>query len=266
MLIGCCTTIDRYDALRELGYQAIALAGRDVAAMDDQTFSQAAEAIKAGPLVMTSLNAFCPPSLHLNGPDADLRAVRDYTRRLCARAQAMGVQSIGVGSPASRSVPEGYPPEQAIAEFGRSLAEICEIAADDRMEVLLEPLARLECNCVNTTLEALELIHQLKLPNLHLLYDIYHACLMGEPLEWLELAAPEIRCAHISGAEGGEHTYLSPRCMKPLRPYVQALARSGYQGQLLLEAFSGDPERGPRQSLELLRAYMDAPQGQARGI
>ena len=54
--------------------------------------------------------------------------------------------------------------------------------------------------------------------------------------------------------------------MEPLRPYVQALARSGYQGQLLLEAFSGDPERGPRQSLELLRAYMDAPQGQARGI
>lgn len=256
MLIGCCTTIDRYDALEEMGYQAIALAGRDVAAMDDRTFAYAAEKIKAGPLVMTSLNSFCPPSLRLNGPDLDLQAVRSYAQKLCIRARAMGVKYIGVGCPASRNAPEGYPPERAAAEFGRSITEVCGIAAGYQMEVLLEALADIECNCVNTTREALDLICKLGAPNLHLLYDIYHACRMEEPLEWLRLAAPQIRCAHISGAGGGEHTYLNPPCMEKLLPYIKALEQSGYGGELLLEAFSGDPDTGLPQSLALLEQHM----------
>lgn len=252
MLLGCCAAIGNYDTLQETGYQAIALAGKDVAAMDDDAFLRAAEKIKAGPLVMTSMNAFCQPALRLNGPDVDYHAIRAYAQRLCARAQAMGVKYLGVGSPASRSTAQGYPRERAFAEFGRSVIEICEAAQEYQMEVLLEALASVECNCVNTTMEALDLLRGVNRPNLHLLYDIYHAYLMKEPVEWIGLAAPEIRCAHISGTDGGEHTYLSPRCMEGLAPYIRMLARCGYRGELLLEAFCGDPETGLPRSLELL--------------
>lgn len=252
MLIGCCTTIGYYDALQEMGYQAIALAGKDVAGMDEQAFLCAAAKIKANPLSMTSLNAFCPPTLRLNGSDVDYQAVCAYTEKLCARARAMGVKYIGVGSPASRNTAGDYPREKAIAEFGRSLTEICKVAEKYRMEVLLEALASVECNCVNTTMEALDLLHVLGLPNLHLLYDIYHACLMKEPVEWIRLAAAEIRCAHIAGTDGEGHAYLSPRCMEGLVPYIKMLAQCGYDGELLLEAFCGDPAIGLPQSLDLL--------------
>lgn len=253
MLIGCCTTMERYDMVREMGYQAIALAGKDVAAMSGETFLRAAAKIKAGPLAMTSLNAFCPPALRLNGPDVDYQTVRAYAEKLCRRGQAMGVKYLGVGSPASRTTGEGYPRERAIAEFGRSLMEICGAAEKYQMEVLLEALADVECSCVNNTMEALDLLRGLNLPNLHLLYDIYHACLMKEPPEWIAAAAPEIRCVHIAGACGEGHAYLDPQCMGELLPYIEMLARCGYRGELLLEAFCGDPETGLRQSLDLLR-------------
>lgn len=258
MVIGCCTTIDRYDTLQEMGYQAIALAGKDIAGMDDETFLRSAAKIKAGPLAMTSLNAFCPPALRLNGPDVDYRAVRAYAEQLCARGQAMGVKYLGVGSPASRNTAEGYPRERALAEFGHSILEICRAAEKYQMEVLLEALASVECNCVNNTMEALDLLRSLNLPNLHLLYDIYHACLMKEPVKWIETAAPEIRCVHIAGIHGEGHAYLSPQCMGPLRPYIKMLAQCGYRGELLLEAFCGDPESGLAQSLDLLRGIWEA--------
>ena len=253
MVIGCCTTIDRYDTLQEMGYQAIALAGKDIAGMDDETFLRAAEKIKAGPLAMTSLNAFCPPALRLNGPDVDYGSVCAYAEKLCYRGQAMGVKYLGVGSPASRNTPKGYPRERALSEFGHSIMEICRVAEKYQMEVLLEALASVEGNCVNDTMEALDLLCGLNLPNLHLLYDIYHACLMKEPVKWIETAAPEIQCVHIAGVHGEGHTYLNPRSMEKMLPYIKMLAQCGYHGELLLEAFCGDPDSGLAQSLELLR-------------
>lgn len=259
MVIGCCTTIERYDTLQEMGYQAIALAGKDITVMYDETFLCAARKIKEGPLTMTSLNAFCPPALRLNGPDVDYQAIRTYAEKLCARAQAMGVKYLGVGSPASRNTAEGYPRGRALAEFGRSVIEICRAAEKYQMEVLLEALASVECNCVNNTMEALDLLHSLNLPNLHLLYDIYHACLMKEPVEWIGMAAPEIRCVHVAGIHGKGHTYLSPQGMEALLPYIKMLAQCGYCGEILLEAFCGDPESGLIQSLGLLRGIRAAP-------
>lgn len=264
MVIGCCTTIERYDTLHEMGYQAIALAGKDVAGMDDETFLRTAAKIKAGPLAMTSLNAFCPPALRLNGPDVDYQAVRAYAEKLCARGQAMGVKYLGIGSPASRNTAEGYPREKALAEFGHSLIEICRAAEKYRMEVLLEALADVECNCVNHTMEALDLLRGLNLPNLHLLYDIYHARLMKEPVNWIQTAASEIRCVHIAGIGGEGHAYLNPRSMEELLPYIKMLEKCGYRGELLLEAFCGDPGSGLAQSLDLMRSASSFPCGTSK--
>ncbi len=263
MQIGCCTSIDRYDELYRLGYENIVLAGKDLAAMDEEEFLQTANVIERGLLGLHSLNAFCPPALALNGAHRDLDAVRAYTRTLCSRAQKLGVCYIGIGSPASRNVAAGYDPHRAREEFKETLTEICGVAQQFDIDILLEAVEQRECNFINTTKDALALIEELKIGNLHLVYDIYHSYWMREPFEWLEDAISEIRCVHIAGTGIETHPYLCPESMQKLWGYLSTLIRLKYNGEIALEAFSGRPEIGLRQSLELLRQYLDQMQGHA---
>ena len=254
MKIGCCTTIDRYDELVEIGYDAITLAGKDIVAMSDEEFEAAVEKMAAGPLVTSGVNTFCPPTVQFNGEAYDLAGVREYTEKLCERAKKLGIVALGVGAPNSRRIENGYPMDKGMAEFEESLKTICAVAAEHDMEVMLEALATVECNCITTTTEALALVKKLGIDNLHLVYDIYHAFMMDESPEVIREAIDEIRTVHISGYGDGKRPYLTMPEAEPLLPYIAVLKELGYDGEISVEAFYGDIHAGFVSTYEILKA------------
>lgn len=261
MQFGCCTTMEYYDELARLGFDCIELPGKVVAAMDAAAFEAVAARVAAGPLPCCGLNAYCPPEIVIAGPGWDLRAARDYAERLLPRARQLGARSVGIGAPASRILPEGF--DRALArrqlvEFLRATAEVADRCG---LTLLLEAVCTRECNFVNTTPEALEILQELALPNLFLVYDIYHAAVMGEDPALLDAAFPLLRHVHICRDAQGERTYLKAQRPQPYRRYVDRLLALGYDGAISLEAFCGDVPAGAARSLEILRQMTGLQEG-----
>ena len=248
MKLGVCTTSRNASAVRDAGFQTIGLSGRELSSLTPATAAELRRTLADLGLETCSANAFCPPELALLGPGCDPARVREYTRRVCQGASELGITSIGIGSPKSRTILPTLPRRKALSEFAGSLCCIAAVAQEFEMDVLLEPLAVCECNCVNTAKEGLAILSQCNEPNLHLVYDLYHASLMQEDPSEIFALLPEIRCVHLSGpltdlAAAG-HAYLDAIQMQPLTPYLRALTAAGYHGELLLEAFSGEFSSG----------------------
>lgn len=258
MIFGVCTQIENYELVRGSGYRSICLAGKDIAGMDEAQFAACLETIKSGPLQLQGLNSFCEPSLKLCGNGYDADALGDYTQGLCRRAQALGVTYIGIGCPGSRNLEPGQDYGVALRQFSDALRVICDTALPYGIDILLESVCGVECNFITTSVEAYELVGSLRIPNLHLVYDIYHEFMENQGVEVAERICSEIKAVHIARNFENARYYLSRASVSELSPYIKALERSGYGGEINLEAFVGDVKAEIPESLKILESMTQA--------
>lgn len=253
MKIGCCIGLPYYDALVRNGYESIALAAKDVAAWDEQTFEAAKAKLEAGPLARISLNSFCTPELRLNGAGYSPKKLEAYMQALTARAEKLGYRYIGIGAPQSRNVPEGGDRQRALDEMREAFEILCDAAAPHGIDVLMESVCGVECNLITTTREAAAFISRVGRPNLHLVYDIYHEFMEGQSVEVIREVADEIRVVHVAqDVNHGQRAYLDETHLAEYRPYWETLLRVGYQGEWNIESFVGDVEQGLASSMSVM--------------
>ena len=261
MEFGCCISIAHYDQVASAGYRSIALPGVELSAMDDAAFQAALRKTAGGPLAVHSVNSFCPPSLRLTGADFDAQALERYSRRLFSRAAELGVQYVGIGGPASRSTRPGESRTTALEELKRSLSLLCRLGQEYGLSILLESVCSLECNLVTYTHEAADMVKELALPNLGLVYDIYHAHMMGEDPRYILEVSDLIHVVHIAQDQGGKRLYLREAHMDEYLPYLQALHEAGYTGECNLESFVGDTAEELPRSKRILDQLLAKVQG-----
>ena len=156
---------------------------------------------------------------------------------LCAE---LGGSYLVHGSPAQRRV--GTPDDARRAEEAWILA--AEQAATAKVAYCLEPLARPDCNFVNTLAEAAEVVRRLANPALRIMIDTLAASLM-EP----EPVAGAIRRWMPSGLVA--HVQFNDRNRRGpgegddrFAPVVKALRETGYRGWIAMEPFVYEPD-GP---------------------
>ena len=254
MKIGCCISMDHYDQLVQAGYRSIALAAKDVAAWDDKTLRAVRCKLENGPLEHHGLNSFCTPALRLHGDGYSPEALASYMRRVCQRAERLGMKYIGVGAPGSRNLRRGEDRETATDQFREATRLMCKIAADYGADVLLESVCSLECNFLTTTREALAFLRTVQEKNLHLVYDVYHEAMERQPVDVIDEAASEIRTVHIAQDQNGRRAYLNAAHIETYRQYWDALQRVGYAGEWNLEAFIGDPAVELKKTMQIMNA------------
>lgn len=252
MKLCCCTKIENYDLLVESGYDAITLSGVDITKWSEEEFRFAVDKLRQGPLEHNSINSFCEGTLRLHGTDMDMNRIVAHTRKLCERAAVLGFRYIGIGAPASRNLHEGEDPDKATSEFILALRSICQIAQGYGIEIMLESVCSLECNFLITTREAEALIRQLQIPNLHLVYDIFHEWMEGQDLAVITECANRIRTVHIAQLFDGGRGYLQMENLELYMAYWSVLKACGYHGDFSVEAFLGDPVAGIRESARVL--------------
>ncbi|MBR0090615.1 MAG: sugar phosphate isomerase/epimerase [Lachnospiraceae bacterium] len=255
MIRGCCIDLSWYDKLVEYGYESIALAAKDVAAWDEETFSKNKEKLSKGPLKTISLNSFCTQDLRLDGSGYDPEKLRAYMERLCPRAAALGFSVIGIGAPASRNLGAEDDRETCLAQFKESLRIMCDVAAAHGIGILLESVCSLECNFITTTREAYAIVKELALPNLHLVYDIYHEVMEGQPVDVIDEVINEIRVVHIAQDENGKRAWPDKAHIDEYRVYWDRLHALGYTGEWNPECFTGDIDQGLQQSIQILKSF-----------
>lgn len=253
MKIGCCIDLSYYDQLVACGYDSIALAAKDVAAWSEEAFVGAQTILAQGKLQTISLNSFCTPQLRLNGSGFDPERLAAYAQLVCRRGSVLGFRYVGIGAPASRNVAPGENPRRCMDQFCQAMAIICQEAGEYGMEILLESVCSLEGNFLTTTAQTFALVRQLAIPNLHLVYDIYHEAMEKQNLDVIAQCAQEIRVVHIAQDVNGTRAYLNAAQADQYRAYWRALRAVGYTGEWNLEAFAGDPSKLLPESMEIMR-------------
>lgn len=197
-----------------------------------------------GPLEHISLNSFCPASLRLHGAGYSHDAVLQFTRTVLERGNRLGFRYLGIGAPASRNLLPGEDPVRAMEEFRQVIGDICALAAQYGMEILMESVRSVECNFITTTRQALRFVREMRGKNLHLVYDIYHEFMERQPVSVIDEAADEIRVVHAAQNAKQKRAYLFPDQSEVFCPYWQALQKVGYgyRGRLRTPEAFNKPE------------------------
>lgn len=253
MQFGCCTTIANYDLLVAHGYDCIILSATELMAMNDEAFDQTRKILTNGHVKCMALNNFCVPQLKLCGTSYDQHAVTAYSRALAERAGQLGVKHIGVGAPQSRSISPDFSAAAAAEQFKRSLTCLCSTCAPYGIEVLLEAVCDIECNFITTTDEAAALVGKLNIPNLNLVFDTYHAFMMHENAAPLRRAMKYVKLIHVAQNIDNRRHYLRRENLGEYRVYFDELLKSGYNGEVSVEAFYDDIEAQLPETLDIMK-------------
>jgi sugar phosphate isomerase/epimerase len=167
------------------------------------------------------------------------------------RAARAGVGVIVFGSGGSRNVPDGWPPDRALAQLAAHLARWAPRAGDAGVTIAVEPLERAGCNIIHRVDEAVELVRRVDHPAVRVVADTFHMTRNGDPPDALRRAGRLIAHVHCAEREGrgplgtvGEDQ----------RPYFRALKDAGYDGTVSIEARWADlPAQLPAALAELRR-------------
>ena len=221
----------------------------------EEAFEASREAYRDIAIPIESANLFLPRELRCTGPDAvPMDRLADYAETVSRRLAAAGVPIVVFGSGGARKLPDGWPKEKADEQFVALLSRIGPIAEKHGVKIAVEPLARVECNYINTVDEGAALARASGSPAVGVLADSFHWDRNGESADTILAAKDRFRHAHVATMPnrlfpgGEEHDF---------GPFFRALAAIGYDGRVTVEgrlAEGCDLAATMHKALDVLRA------------
>jgi sugar phosphate isomerase/epimerase len=251
--LGSCGSMGKAEMLKAAGgaYVEESVQGLLIPEKDAGAFAGKVAAIAACALPVKCCNGFLPGSLKSVGPMAAHDAILAYAATAFARAKQVGIETVTFGSGASRQIPDGFPPEQALDQFAELLRKMGPLAAAQGVVVSVEPLRKAECNFLNRIGEVAVAVSRANHPSVGITADLYHMVIGGDTGDDLEKALPLLRHFHIAekatrsipGAAGDD-----------FRPFFRVLAKHAWKGRMSIEANGAGGEAAYRAGFDYLRA------------
>ncbi len=224
----------------------------------EDAFEDTVAAFRATGIPVESANLFLPRELRCTGPDAVPDQIADYSETVCRRLAKAGVPILVFGSGGARKLPEGWPKEKADEQFVAILSRIGPIAESHGVKIALEPLARVECNYLNTVDEGAALARASGSPAIGVLADSFHWARNGETADTILAARDCFLHSHVATLPNRKAPGMEDY---DFLPFFRALAAIGYDGRVTVEGGLPPPEDripGLRRALAVLRETHDA--------
>jgi sugar phosphate isomerase/epimerase len=255
MKFGCVTTIADYPLMQKAGFDYVELSGRNVCAMNQAAFYELQRMIQTEGLPCLGFNAYCPPDVRIAGPGFSQKAAREYAKRCLSRAVELNIHVVGVGSPMSRNLPEGYDRNLAMHQAEEFFAVTAEVFAAQNIYVCVEALGPCYCNFINSLAEAQGIVRAVNRKNLKLVLDFYNMEHSGEAELPLFPFINDIVHAHISDDAGSpqKRWFLRPEKRDLHTARLKRLRDAGYLGAVTLEIDLPVDLDQARQSLKILK-------------
>lgn len=253
MKIGICVNLCDVDRAINMGYDFIDLNGQELASMPLNEVRDLARRLKSSNVPCVGLHATLPPSIQLVGAGFREGAVVEYFSMLAKRADALDVNYIGIGSPASRRLAEGY--DVKLADGQMRLSIQAATRAYPRGMVLLESLNGLETNYINTVSHAYQIIKDLPAESAGLVLDVYHFVLSGQSEESFTAdLASRVKYIHIADPNG--RRFPSRDTDKGLLRFAIEAALMANADKIAVEAVTDDLDNDGKKALDVLRRWM----------
>ena len=238
MQFVCCAFANELELVKEAGFQAVELRGKEIAAMSDEDFKVLRSELDRLELHCVGFNAYCPAEIVIAGPGYSRENTRNYAKHLAERAAALSISQVGIGSPMSRTLPEGYDRNLAFSQVCEFCADTAEQFAPVSVNTGFEPLCESYCNFINTCDEGLQVIQAVNDPHVGLILDYYNLERQGESDRSLDDLLGHILHVHISDDVAGDPSQrftLNPEKYEIHRQRLQYLQRIGYNGTVSVE-------------------------------
>ena len=238
-----------------LDYLEANVAGFLVPEADDSTFAAQRAAADTLGLPVYSANGFFPRDIKVVGPEADLERAGRYAETAIRRAAEAGLKILVLGSSRSRTIPEGFPREEAENQFLSLLKGMAPVAEECGVIVAIEPLQESETNFINRVSEGAEMARRVGSPNICVIADFFHMARVGEGPEGILGAADKLVHCHIAevrdrtapGVDGDDFT-----------PYLRALKEIKYAGGISFEGKWGDVDKELPVAVQVLKEQIQS--------
>ena len=236
MNIGFCGKPNIADQVAQAGFDYLEPPVNALAAMSEADFDAAQAALRAAHMPTPSFNLLFPRDLALLAAGTTDAEIAAYLRQALPRVARLGGRVAVFGSGRSRQRPEGMPYGAAFRRLTEVTRLTGDIAAENGLTIVIEPLNRGESNMINSLAEGAALAAAADHPNVALLADYYHIALEHEPPEDIARLTG-IAHAHIA-TEVGRRVPVAPD--DGYRRMFAAMKQTGYTGLLSVEGKSDD--------------------------
>jgi sugar phosphate isomerase/epimerase len=205
MRYGCVIAPDQIGAAVAAGFDYIELPARTLEPEGKhelvlRTISRAL-AKSRRPIKVEVFSSLLPANLAVVGPNVDQERVRRYIHRIFTGMWALGGMLVVLGLGSSRRVPPGFPPEQAAAQFAKTLALIEAQGDRNGLDLVLNPLNRAETNLLTTLDECCQFLSDYDVAGVRLLADSYHLLAEDEPVEVVATCGAQIGHVHLADSD-----------------------------------------------------------------
>jgi sugar phosphate isomerase/epimerase len=247
MRYGCVITPQQIGAATGAGFDFVELPARALApeGRHDLAMRSISRALAQShrPVKVEVFSALLPEDLAIVGPDVDVERLRRYVQRVFTAMWALGGVQVVLGMGPSRRIPAGFPRERAEAQFAQALTFIREAADRNGLDLVLNPLNRLETNLLTSLDECCRFFSDHNVAQVGLLADSYHLLGETEPLEIVVECSALVEHVHVADsgrAPPGQGDF-------DFGPFFATLRAIGYEGRLSLKCNWGDfaHEAGP---------------------
>lgn len=252
MRIGCCVErIEQIVPVKEIGYDFVDLPGKLLAGMDTGALLRLKLALAGCGMECRGLHSTIPPEIRLVGPRRNERQLQAYARSLVGNAVMLGVRFIGIGSPRSRTLPDGFARSEADGQLRAFLAGAGGAMAQAPL-LLVEHLHPGVTNYINTLAEANAVVADLPPDRAGVVLDLYHFLLAGEAMAAI---TPEsiARVHYLHIADPAGRAFPSERTDLAVPRLLERIRRAGYGGDITVEAESRDFLGDAETALHVLR-------------
>ena len=245
MILGICTNmnarspadvgLDQAPYAKKLGLEYVELSVDRIMRYDDFRFESFRKEVAESPLPCLACNNFVDPAIKLAGREYNQGAFENYITKALARIASIGAKKVVFGSAKARTIPSYLSMEEGRAQIIERIKFIAGAAERHGIEVEIEHLNRVECNCINTFEESTSIAKQLNRPNLKSIFDSYHFTVSGEKEALIRQNQDWI--GHMHFACSLERHMPDLDDVKKLKPLLGILRDCSYDGTFSLEAY-----------------------------
>lgn len=238
MRVGC-SLLDQeeIEIASRIGFDYVEFMGKYLVSLSDLEYKKVLKKIQDRNLSVIGINGYCPPEIKIAGPGFDSKKIREYAKKCAQRTGDIGTRFVGIGSPKSRELTEGYSRLEAIKQCEEFLQITAEEFAPYNITICLEALSPCYCNFINSFQEVVMIINEIDQENIRAVVDFYNMEYMGEAdmnlKPWIKL----VEHVHISDDEGSpnKRSFLKIGKKEIHQKRLSQLYDCGYKGAISLE-------------------------------
>ncbi len=188
--------------------------------------------------VLSNLCNFIPGEARYVCPNVDWGRTRAYLETCIGRGAEVGVKVFNWGSPASKSVPPGWPYSKAFEQIERAAHLIADICKAHDAICVVEPINPRECNVIYYVTDGARVAESIGRPEIRALADFFHMSQQNEPLEHIAAAGEWLAHCHTSGPN---RCFPLPGQAWDQSAFLGALRATGYDQRLTVESWNPRP-------------------------